>query len=222
MIKLEDVSKIFKSPGKQVKALNKVTLQVKKGEFLVVKGPSGCGKTTLLMSIGGMLRPTTGIVRIDDRDINILNDNERTKFRALNVGFVFQMFYLIPYLNVLENILVSCRFAGDRTLRKKALELAEDLGLWDRVKHRPSELSTGECQRVALARALIHQPKIILADEPTGNLDKENSSEVVRILADYHQSGGTVIMATHGDDMNTIADRIILLNKGEIKTLSSN
>jgi len=125
-------------------------------------------------------------------------------------------------LNVLENILVSCRFAGDRTLRKKALELAEDLGLSDRIKHRPSELSTGECQRVALARALIHQPKIILADEPTGNLDKENSSEVVSILADYHQSGGTVIMATHGDDMNTIADRIILLNKGEIKTPSSN
>ena len=216
MIQLEDVSKIFESPRIQAEALIKITLQVKNGEFIVVKGPSGSGKTTLLLSIGGMLRPTSGNIRINDKNIYLLNDNERTKFRALNIGFVFQMFYLIPYLNVLENTMLSGGLKEDGTKRGKALKLAEDLGLSDRVMHRPSELSTGECQRVALARALIHQPEIILADEPTGNLDKENSSEVVRILADYHQNGGTVIMATHGDDADKIADRIILLKKGGI------
>jgi len=213
MIQLEDVSKIFGSPRKQVEALIKINLQVKNGEFLAVKGPSGSGKTTLLLIIGGMLRPTSGIIRIDDNDIYMQNDKERTKIRALKIGFVFQMFYLIPYLNVLENIMLSGGVTGDRTKRGKALELAGDLGLSDRVMHRPSELSAGECQRVALARALIHQPKIILADEPTGNLDMDNSTEVVRILADYHQNGGTVIMATHRDDADKIADRMILLNK---------
>jgi len=217
MIQLEDVSKIFKSSRSQVKALNRVTLEVERGEFMLVKGPSGCGKTTLLMSIGGMLRPTSGMIRIHDRNINILNDKERTKFRAQHIGFVFQMFYLIPYLNVLENIILSSGLTGDRTQHRRALKLADDLGLSNRVDHKPFELSAGECQRVAMARALIHQPKIILADEPTGNLDMENSSEVVRILKDYHQSGGTVIMATHGDDTDNIADRIILLNEGEIK-----
>jgi len=217
MIQLEDVSKIFKSSRSQVKALNRVTLEVKRGEFMLVKGPSGCGKTTLLMSIGGMLRPTSGMIRIHDRNINILNDKERTKFRAQHIGFVFQMFYLIPYLNVLENIILSSGSTGDRTQHRRALKLADDLGLSNRVDHKPFELSAGECQRVAMARALIHQPKIILADEPTGNLDMENSSEVVKILKDYHQSGGTVIMATHGDDTDNIADRIILLNEGEIK-----
>jgi len=216
MIQLEDVSKIFESPLKQVEVLIKITLEVKNGEFIVVKGPSGSGKTTLLLSIGGMLRPTSGNIRINDKNIYLLSDRERTKFRALNIGFVFQMFYLIPYLNVLENTMLSGGLKDIGTKRGKALKLAEDLGLSDRVMHRPSELSAGECQRVALARALIHQPEIILADEPTGNLDKENSSEVVRILADYHQNGGTVIMATHGDDADKIADRIILLNKGEI------
>ena len=217
MIQLEDVSKIFKSSRSQVKALNRVTLEVERGEFMLVKGPSGCGKTTLLMSIGGMLRPTSGMIRIHDRNINILNDKERTKFRAQHIGFVFQMFYLIPYLNVLENIILSSGSTGDRTQHRRALKLADDLGLSNRVDHKPFELSAGECQRVAMARALIHQPKIILADEPTGNLDMENSSEVVKILKDYHQSGGTVIMATHGDDTDNIADRIILLNEGEIK-----
>jgi putative ABC transport system ATP-binding protein len=216
MIQLEDVSKIFESPLKQVEVLIKITLEVKNGEFIVVKGPSGSGKTTLLLSIGGMLRPTSGNIRINDKNIYLLSDRERTKFRALNIGFVFQMFYLIPYLNVLENTMLSGGLKDIGTKRGKALQLAEDLGLSDRVKHRPSELSAGECQRVALARALIHQPEIILADEPTGNLDKENSSEVVSILADYHKNGGTVIMATHGDDADKIADRIILLNKGEI------
>ncbi|KPL17037.1 MAG: hypothetical protein AMS26_02450 [Bacteroides sp. SM23_62] len=216
MIQLEDVSKIFESPLKQVEVLIKITLEVKNGEFIVVKGPSGSGKTTLLLSIGGMLRPTSGNIRINDKNIYLLSDRERTKFRALNIGFVFQMFYLIPYLNVLENTMLSGGLKDIGTKRGKALKLAEDLGLSDRVMHRPSELSAGECQRVALARALIHQPEIILADEPTGNLDKENSSEVVRILAHYHQNGGTVIMATHGDDADKIADRIILLNKGEI------
>ncbi len=215
MIQLEEVSKIFESAGKKVKALDKINMQVENGEFLVVKGPSGSGKTTLLMSIAGMLRPSSGIITIDDNSIYILNNRERTKFRALNIGFVFQMFYLIPYLNVLENILISGELAIDDAKRGRALKLSENLGLSERLKHKPSELSVGESQRVALARALIHNPKIILADEPTGNLDSKNSSDIVGILAEYHQKGGTVIMATHGDNTYNIADRIFRLKNGE-------
>ncbi|MQY79678.1 MAG: ATP-binding cassette domain-containing protein [Bacteroidetes bacterium] len=216
MIHLDNVSKIFGSPLKQVEALKNIDLHVNKGEFIIIRGPSGSGKTTLLLSIGGMLQPSSGVVNVENKDIYLLNEFERTKFRAYNIGFVFQMFYLIPYLNVLENIMLAAGLGSNGTRQRKASELADQLGISDRILHKPSELSAGERQRVALARALIHQPKIILADEPTGNLDPDNSREVIRILKEYHQTGGTVVFVTHGKDADQFADRIFNLSKGEI------
>lgn len=216
MIQLERINKIYGELPKQAIALKNVDLKIRKAEFIVVRGPSGSGKTTLLMSIGGMLQPSSGTVRINDKDIYLLNNVERSRFRALNIGFVFQMFNLIPYLSVLENIILSTRHIKYDDANKKAYSLIEDLGLSDRINYKPSELSAGECQRVALGRALIHQPKIILADEPTGNLDPENSSMVIKTFSNYHQNGGTVIIVTHGEDADPFADRIIYLKKGEI------
>ena len=216
MIYLDNVSKIFGSSPKQVEALKNIDLRVNKGEFIIIRGPSGSGKTTLLLSIGGMLQPSSGFVNVENKDIYLLNEFERTKFRASNIGFVFQMFYLIPYLNVVENIMLAAGLGSNGTRQRKASELADQLGLSDRILHKPSELSAGESQRVALARALIHQPNMILADEPTGNLDPDNSREVIRILKEYHQTGGTVIFVTHGKDADQFADRIFNLNKGQI------
>jgi len=216
MIHLDNVSKIFGSPPKQVEALKNIDLHVNKGEFIIIRGPSGSGKTTLLLCIGGMLQPSSGVVNVENKDIYLLNEFERTKFRAYNIGFVFQMFYLIPYLNVVENIMLAAGPGSNGTRQRKASELADQLGLSDRILHKPSEISAGERQRVALARALIHRPKMILADEPTGNLDPDNSREVIRILKEYHQTGGTVIFVTHGKDADRYADRIFYLNKGEI------
>ncbi len=216
MINLDKVSKIFGSSPKQVEALKNIDLHVNKGEFIIISGPSGSGKTTLLLSIGGMLQPSSGVVNVENKDIYLLNEFERTKFRAFNIGFVFQMFYLIPYLNVLENIMLAAGLGSNGTRQRKASQLADQLSLSDRILHKPSELSVGERQRVALARALIHQPKIILADEPTGNLDPDNSREVIRILEEYHQTGGTVIFVTHGKDADQFADRIFNLNMGQI------
>ncbi len=217
MIHLDKVSKIFGSPPKQVEALKNIDLHVNKGEFIIIRGPSGSGKTTLLLCIGGMLQPSSGVVNVENKDIYLLNEFERTKFRASNIGFVFQMFYLIPYLNVVENIMLAAGLGSNGPRQRKASELADQLGLSDRILHKPSELSAGERQRVALARALIHQPKMILADEPTGNLDPDNSREVIRILKEYHQTGGTVIFVTHGKDADQFADRIFYLNKGEMR-----
>jgi len=217
MIQLDKISKIYGELPKQAIALKNVDLKINKAEFIVIRGPSGSGKTTLLMSIGGMLQPSSGTVRINDEDIYLLNNIERSRFRALNIGFVFQMFHLIPYLSVLENITLSTRHIKYDNANKKAYNLIEDLGLSDRINYKPSELSAGECQRVALGRALIHHPKIILADEPTGNLDPENSSMVMKTFRNYHQNGGTVIIVTHGEDADTFADRTIYLKKGEIK-----
>lgn len=217
MIYLDKVSKIFGSPPKQVEALKNIDLHVNKGEFIIIRGPSGSGKTTLLLSIGGMLQPSSGVVNVENKDIYLLNEFERTKFRASNIGFVFQMFYLIPYLNVVENIMLAAGLGSNGPRQRKASELADQLGLSDRILHKPSELSAGERQRVALARALIHQPKMILADEPTGNLDPDNSREVIRILKEYHQTGGTVIFVSHGKDADQFADRIFYLNKGEMR-----
>lgn len=216
MIHLDNVSKIFGSPPKQVEALKNIDLHVNKGEFIIIRGPSGSGKTTLLLSIGGMLQPSSGVVNVENKDIYLLSEFERTKFRAYNIGFVFQMFYLIPYLNVLDNMLLSAGLGSNENRNRKASELADQLGISDRILHKPSELSAGERQRVALARALIHQPKMILADEPTGNLDPDNSREVIRILKEYHQTGGTVIFVTHSKDADQFADRIFYLSKGEI------
>jgi ABC-type lipoprotein export system ATPase subunit len=216
MIYLENVSKIFESHKGKVEALKKVNFHAEKGEFVVIKGPSGSGKTTWLLSIGGMLNPTSGIIKMDGKNIYSLKENELTRFRASYIGFVFQLFYLIPYVNVLENIMLSAGLSGDEKKQEKALVLVNNLRLTDRLMHYPSELSAGECQRVALARALVHQPKLLLADEPTGNLDSENSEEVLKIIDHYHQLGGTVLFVTHSNIADSFASRTYHLENGKI------
>jgi len=216
MINLENVTKIFKSPRGKVEALKNINFHAKGGEFIVIKGPSGAGKTTLLLTIGCMLKPTSGVITIDGDNIYSLKQNERTRFRASHIGFVFQLFYLIPYINVFENIILSAGLSIYNKKRDKVLDLANNLGLMNRLTHTPSELSAGECQRVALARAIIHLPKLLLADEPTGNLDIENSLEVLKIIKHYHQQGGTVLFVTHTDIADSCASRILQMENGKI------
>lgn len=214
MVQLENISKIYKTRRGQVKALDEISFQVKEGEFVVVRGPSGSGKTTLLLAIGGMLHPTSGQVFVGERDIYAMSKRERAQFRAKNIGFVFQMFHLVPYLNVIENTLLA---SGTRANHSEAEKLLERLGMSGREHHKPSELSAGERQRTAIARALLNHPRIILADEPTGNLDPENAAQVVGYLAEFHREGGTVIVVTHGAVADQYSDRIIYLQDGQVK-----
>ena len=196
------VSKSFGSLPSKIDALVDINLTINRNEFIAIRGPSGSGKTTLLMVLGGMMQPSSGIIKISKQDIYTLDIIKRCRFRASNIGFVFQMFYLIPYLNVLENIMVSTGMGVNKSTQLKALELVDKLGISERIQNKPSEISAGERQR--------------LADEPTGNLDHENSLMVMNTLANYHHEGGTVIVVTHGDDANPFADKIVYLNKGAI------
>ena len=217
MVNLENVSKIFRTRFGEVKALAEINLKVNEGEFVVVRGPSGCGKSTLLLTIGGMLKATTGNVIVNNNNIYKMDERKRAKFRAENIGFVFQMFHLVPYLNVVENVLLPAGTVRNESLNtSKAKELLKRLHLTERENHKPSEMSAGEIQRAAIARALIIHPKIILADEPTGNLDPENAAEVIGHLEEFHRDGGTVIVVTHGNVADQFADRIIHLQKGRI------
>jgi len=218
MVCLENVVKTYRTARGDVKALNDITLRIEKGEFVVVCGPSGSGKTTLLMTIGGMLRPTSGKVLLEQKNLYAMSIRQRAKFRAQNIGFVFQMFYLVPYLSVTENVVLAAGANRKSQIanRKWLNELIEKLGLADRNYHKPSQLSAGEQQRTAIARALLNRPKIILADEPTGNLDPDNAATVLRFIADFHRDGGTVVLATHGPAAQQFADRIIHLRNGKI------
>ena len=222
MICLENVVKIYRIGGNEVKALDDISLQIEKGEFVVIHGPSGSGKTTLLMTMAGMQHPSSGTVSVGQKDLYALNIRARANFRAVNIGFVFQMFHLVPYLNVVENVVLAGRAAGrdSGTVQVQANQLIEQLGLAERAFHKPSELSAGEKQRTAIARALLNRPKIILADEPTGNLDPDNAAAVLEYLADFHRRGGTVIIATHGITAKQFADRIIYLQNGRIDNSS--
>jgi len=220
MVRLERVSKIYPTKYGDVKALDKVSLHIKERELVVIRGPSGSGKTTLLLSIGGMLRPTEGQVIANNSNIYAMSKRERAMFRAKNIGFVFQLFHLVPYLNIIENVLLSAGVGKNKYRRQAAKELLKRLNLEDRMYHKPSELSAGEKQRTAIARAMLKQPSILLADEPTGNLDPENSEEIIRHLVECHSSGGTVIIVTHGKAVDSYADRIIHLEKGRIENSS--
>lgn len=214
MVQLENISKIYRIRRGQVKALDEISFQVKEGEFVVVRGPSGSGKTTLLLAIGGMLHPTRGRIFVGGKDIYAMSKRERAQFRAKNIGFVFQMFHLVPYLNVIENTLLA---SGTRANYSEAEKLLERLGMSGREHHKPSELSAGERQRTAIARALLNHPRIILADEPTGNLDPENAAQVIGYLAEFHRGGGTVIVVTHGAVADQYSDRITYLQGGQVK-----
>jgi len=189
MLELAGVSKVYRRAGTEVCALPRIDLSVGAGELVAVTGPSGSGKTTMLLIAGGMVRPTEGNVCVGGRDIYALSTRERAAWRANTVGFVFQMFHLLPCLNVLENVLVPTP-AGRRVARQEALGLLDRFGLAGRLRHRISELSTGERQRVGMARALLNRPSLILADEPTGNLDPDSAAVVMDHLARFASQGG--------------------------------
>lgn len=220
MIRLDCATKEF--PGKNghpVVALREVEMEVRPGEFVTVVGPSGSGKSTLLFAIGGMQRPTEGFVFLGDTDIYSLSPAQRAKLRRTRIGFVFQTFNLIPYLNAVDNVVVPALLGGKprRVSLNRARDLLERLGLGNRLNHRPSELSVGERQRVALCRSVINEPEVILADEPTGNLDGEMTNEVMQILRDLNSNGQTIIMATHDLDLAEEGTRVISLRDGSIE-----
>jgi len=213
VVRCEQVSRLFRTPKGDVGALDRVDLHVETGEMVVVRGRSGSGKTTLLLALGGMQRPTGGRVIVNGSDVYAMTERQRARFRAENIGFVFQMFHLVPYLSVVENVRLG---GADRADVARSRELVEQLGLAGRGHHRLAELSAGEKQRTAIARALISRPKVILADEPTGNLDPENAAEVIAALTAFHREGGTVILVTHGTIADQHADRVVQLRGGRI------
>ena len=216
MIRCDEVTKIFRKNGSEVTSLDRFTAEIGTGEFVAVRGPSGSGKTTLLLTLGGMQRPSAGLVQFGGRDLYALSPADRAGLRSTEIGFVFQMFHLVPYLDLLGNVLLAAPGKPGQAERQRAAGLLDELGLAERATHRPGELSAGERQRLAVARALLNRPRVILADEPTGNLDPENAAEVIRHLAEFHRAGGTVMLVTHGSAADTHADRILRLEQGRL------
>ncbi len=213
-IELKNVTRIYAS-NVAVQALDDVSLSVKQGEWLAIMGPSGSGKSTLVNLIGCLDKPTTGEIWIDDEDIAKMSAGELNRFRAEKIGFIFQQFHLIPYLTSLENVMLA-QYFHSMTDKAEALEALERVGLKDRARHLPAQLSGGEQQRVCIARALINNPNIILADEPTGNLDAVNQEIVLRELRNLHAQGHTIIMVTHDPAVARLADRKLELHHGKI------
>jgi len=216
MIQLDSVSKTYTTRHTEVHALDHVTLAVAHGQYVALCGPSGCGKSTLLSLVAGLALPTSGRVVVGGTEISRASSAERARFRAQQVGFVFQMFHLLPYLNVLDNVLLASARPRDGDTTQYAAQLLEKLGLVGRRHHRPSQLSAGERQRVALARALLNRPALLLADEPTGNLDPGNAAIVLDQVADFHREGGTVLLVTHERQAAERADRTVLLENGRL------
>jgi len=216
MLEFKNISKWFDGPEGRVTALDGVSLSVRPGEFLAVRGPSGCGKTTLLLTAGGLLRPNAGQVNLDGHDPYAMNPEMRSRMRARMIGFVFQQFHLIPYLTVRQNILAPSLALPAKEAGQRAQKLISHFGLDDRAGHVPSQLSTGERQRTALARALLNEPKVIMADEPTGNLDEDNAQTVFGYLSQYVGDGGCVLLVTHDDRSATHATRSLQMSRGKL------
>jgi len=216
MLRLEQVEKTYPSPAGPVRALAGIDLEVPRGQFAIVRGPSGSGKTTLLNLIGGLAAPTAGRIQVAGEDLAAMSPSQRAAFRARSIGFVFQTFHLLPYLDVLENVVLAALPGQGAAARERARQLLARFGLDHRQTHRPGELSTGECQRVAIARALLNQPSLLLADEPTGNLDVNSATAILDLIAQYHKDGGTVVLVTHQDWVTSYGDRVIVLQGGRI------
>src|SRR5216117_3124263 len=218
MIKLNNVSRLYPAraeAGEVIRALDSVSLHVESGEWLAIMGPSGSGKSTLVNLIGCLDSPSSGEIILDGENVAGLNTNELTRVRAEKIGFIFQQFHLIPYLTAVENVMLA-QYFHSMTDEQEALEALERVGLKERAHHIPSQLSGGEQQRVCIARALINDPRIVLADEPTGNLDAQNEEIVLRLLRELHQQGRTIVMVTHDPVVARLADRRIELHHGKI------
>src|SRR5579864_251661 len=215
-LEIDRVSKQYRvSGGAPLKALDEVSFTADAGDWIAIMGPSGSGKTTLLNILGCLDQPTTGVVRIGSTDISRLSRAELVRFRAETVGLIFQQYHLIPHLTALENVMLA-QYFHSMTDEREALRALEQVGLAERARHLPSQLSGGEQQRVAIARALANDPKIILADEPTGNLDAANEQIVIDLLSGLHAQGRTILMVTHDENVGRCADRRINLEHGRI------
>ncbi|NIT14001.1 MAG: ATP-binding cassette domain-containing protein, partial [Candidatus Dadabacteria bacterium] len=216
MIEITNIYKNYSLVDLEVKVLKGIDLEVQEGEFLSIMGPSGSGKSTLMNIIGCLDKPTSGQYFLDNIDISSLDGDSLAEIRNTKIGFVFQNFNLIPRTTAVENVELPILYSKNnhKEIRKRALESLELVGLADRINHTPSQLSGGQQQRVAIARAIVNNPSIILADEPTGNLDSSTSEEVLKILSDLNDEGKTIIMITHDDEVSAIAKKTIRIRDG--------
>jgi ABC-type lipoprotein export system ATPase subunit len=216
MIELRGIEKIYRRGSEEVHALKGIDLEISKGEFISIVGPSGAGKTSLLHILGCLDTPTGGSIRFDGSPVEQMSESELVRIRRKKIGFVFQQFYLMPGLSVYDNVTLPAIFSRSKVERNKAVALIEMVGLKHRLYHVPNQLSGGEMQRVAIARSLINNPEIILADEPTGNLDTENSEKIFDLLKSLHKNGYTIIIVTHNNNLANGTDRAIRLIDGQI------
>lgn len=220
VISIHDVTKFYVMGQEVIKALNGVSISVKQNEYVALMGPSGSGKSTLMNILGCLDSPTKGSYVLNGTDVSALVDDQLAEIRNKEIGFVFQTFNLLPRLSALENVELPLIYAGmtKTERRERAKEVLQQVGLADRMSHRPNELSGGQRQRVAIARALVNNPSIILADEPTGNLDTKTSVEIMAMLDEIHANGNTVILVTHEEDIAEYAHRIIRMRDGKVET----
>ena len=218
MIELDSISKVYRQGGSEIRALDGINLAIAEGEFVAIMGPSGSGKSTLLNVLGALDKPDQGFYRLGQDDVGSMNDDAASDLRNRRIGFVFQSFHLLPRLTVLENVLLPQRYSGtiDPSAQMRACALLTRIGLGQRIHHRPNELSGGQLQRAAIARALLNQPALLLADEPTGNLDSKSAIAVLELLQELHGGGQTLVLVTHDPAIAERAQRTIHLRDGKI------
>jgi putative ABC transport system ATP-binding protein len=217
MLELKNITKVYKAGQTEVPALRGISCRIESGEMVSIIGPSGSGKSTLMNIIGCLDKPTSGQYRLDGTEVSELNDNQLAEIRNRKIGFVFQSFHLLSRTTALANVELPLIYAGASNRRQRALQVLESVGLARRVTHRPSELAGGEQQRVAIARALVTNPSLILADEPTGNLDTRTSQEIMAIFKKLNEQGMTIVLVTHEPDIAAYTERTIKLRDGQIE-----
>jgi putative ABC transport system ATP-binding protein len=218
MIEIQDITKVYQLGDTELRALDGVSLRVEEGQWVAIMGPSGSGKSTLMNVIGCLDQPTSGSYKLDDQEVARMNDEQLAAVRNRKIGFVFQTFNLLARTSALQNVELPLTYAGVKNRRARAVAVLERVGLGDRLNHRPQELSGGQQQRVAIARALINEPAIILADEPTGNLDSHAGAEIMEIFRELHAQGMTIVMVTHDADIGNQSERIVHIKDGRITT----